>query len=141
MNLSDISDIAASGLSAQRVRLAVTASNLANAETTRTEEGGPYQRRDPVFRSQNSAAPFAGRLERALRSVNVARIAVDGQDPVMRYDPSHPEANDEGFVAFPNVSVVNEMSNLMSASRSYEANLVVIRKVRAIAEAALRIGR
>jgi flagellar basal-body rod protein FlgC len=141
MNLGDISDIAASGLSAQRVRLAVTASNLANAETTRTAGGGPYKRRDPVFRSHAVVPPFSGSLDQALRRVDVTRIAVDDQEPIMRFDPAHPEADENGFVAFPNVSVVNEMSNLMSASRSYEANLLIIRKVRAIAEAALRIGR
>ncbi len=141
MNLGDIVDIAASGLSTQRVRMAVTASNLANAQTTRTEGGGPYQRRDPIFHSNAIAGPFADRLAQAVRGVHVNRIAIDGTPPILRFDPSHPDADDEGFVAFPNVSVVKEMSNLMSASRSYEANLVIVRKVRAIAEAALRIGR
>lgn len=141
MNLGDVVDIAASGLSTQRIRMAVTASNLANAETTRTEGGGPYRRRDPIFRSNAIAGPFADRLDQAVRGVRVKRIAVDGEPPVHRYEPNHPDANDEGFVAFPNISVVKEMSNLMSASRAYEANLVVIRKVRAIAEAAMRIGR
>lgn len=141
MNLSDITDIAASGLAAQRVRLAVTASNLANAETTRTQGGGPYRRRDPIFHSDPIAGPFTDRLDRAMRGVDVRRIAVDDAPPVSRFDPSHPDANGEGFVKLPSVNVVHEMSNLMSASRAYEANLVIIRKVRAIAEAALRIGR
>jgi len=141
MNLSDITDIAASGLSAQRVRMAVTASNLANSETTRTAEGGPYRRRDPVFRSHSVTGPFSGRLNRALRGVEVRRIAIDETPATRRHDPSHPEADADGFVLFPNISVVDEMSNLMTASRAYEANLVIIRKVRAIAEAALRIGR
>ncbi len=141
MNLADISDIAASGLSAQRVRMAVTASNLANSETTRTQGGGPYQRRDPIFGSTAIAGPFASRLDRALRGVSVKRIAIEAKPPIQRYDPNHPDADGEGFVAFPDISVVNEMSNLMSATRAYEANLVIIRKVRAIAEAALRIGR
>jgi len=141
MNLNDITDIAASGLSAQRARLAATASNLANAETTRTPEGGPYRRRDPVFRSGTAAGSFSNRLDHAVRRVDVQRIAIDDSAPISRFDPSHPDAGDDGFVKMPNVNVVREMSNMMSASRSYEANLVSIRKVRSIAEAALRIGR
>ena len=84
---------------------------------------------------------IADRLDRALRGVDVKRIATDDKPPIQRFDPGHPDANEEGYVAFPNVSVVDEMSNLMSASRAYEANLVILRKVRAISEAALRLGR
>lgn len=141
MNLGDITDIAASALAAQRVRLAATASNLANTETTRTPEGGPYRRRDPIFRSAPMRGPFADRLHQAVRGVEVERVAVDSSEPISRFEPGHPDANEEGFVARPNVSVVQEMANLMSASRSYEANLLIVRKVRAIAQAALRIGR
>ena len=141
MKLSDITDIAASGLSAQRVRLAVTASNLANAETTRTEGGGPYQRRDPVFRSESTVPHFSDRLDHAMRRVDVKRIAIDDSEPIKRFDPSHPDAGEDGFVDLPNVNIIREMSNMMSASRSYEANLLSISKVRSIAEAALRIGR
>ena len=141
MNLNDITNIAASGLSAQRVRLAVTASNIANAETTRTPEGGPYKRRDPVFHSESTTGPFSSRIDHAMRKVDVQRIAVDDSPSITRFDPSHPDAGDDGFVEMPNVNVIREMSNLMSASRSFEANLLSIRKVRAIAEAALRIGR
>ena len=141
MKLTDITDIAASGLAAQRARLAVTASNLANAETTRTEDGGPYRRRDPIFQSDRIAGPFAGRLDQAMRGVEVRRIAVDDAAPISRFDPGHPDADDNGYVQMPNVNVVHEMSNLLTASRSYEANLVILRKVREIAQAALRIGR
>ena len=141
MKLGDITDIAASGLAAQRARLAVTASNLANSETTRTESGGPYRRRDPIFRSEGTSRPFSAPLERAMRQVTVERIAVDDADPLSRFDPGHPDADERGFVEMPNVNVVHEMSNLLSASRSYEANLVILRKVREIADAALRIGR
>ena len=141
MKLGDIMDIAASGLAAQRVRMATSASNLANAETTRTEGGGPYRRRDPVFRSQRMAGTFDRQLDKAVRSVEVPRIATDDREPVLRFDPGHPDANDQGFVAFPNVNVVEEMANTMSASRAYEANLAIIRKVSAMAQAALRIAR
>lgn len=141
MKLQDISDIAVSGLLAQRSRMAVTASNIANAETTRTAEGGPYLRRDPVFRTTSLGGPFASRLERALRGVEVSGVAKDPRPPVTRFDPGHPDADADGFVAYPRVSVVEELTNMMSASRSYEANLVILNKVRSMSRAALQIGR
>ena len=141
MNLGDITDIAVSGLRAQRVRMAVTASNIANAETSRTAQGGPYQRRDPVFRAESVAGPFAHRLDRALRSVEVPRVVTDPRPPITRYQPGHPDADAEGMVSLPRVNVVEEVTNMMSASRSWEANLLVMRKVRSMAESAMQIGR
>ncbi len=141
MNLKEITNIAASGLAAQRTRLAATASNIANAETTRTEGGGPYRRRDPVFRTAQPDIGFAGSLSRAMRSVEVVRMNLDDGPPVSRFSPGHPDADENGFVDFPRVHVVQEMANLMSASRSYESNLLIIRKARQMADAALRIGR
>ncbi len=141
MNLKEITNIAASGLAAQRTRLAATASNIANAETTRTEGGGPYRRRDPVFRTAQPDMGFAGSLSRAMRSVEVVRMNLDDGPPVSRFSPGHPDADENGFVDFPRVHVVQEMANLMSASRSYESNLLIIRKARQMADAALRIGR
>ena len=141
MKLGDIVDIAVSGLVAQRARMAVTASNVANAETTRTAEGGAYQRRDPVFRATSVAGPFAASLDRALRGVEVTRTVRDPRPPVTRFDPGHPDADPEGFVAYPRVSVVEELTNMMSAGRSYEANLLILNKVRAMSRAALQIGR
>ncbi len=141
MKLGDIVDIAVSGLMAQRSRMAVTASNVANAETTRTAEGGAYQRRDPVFRATSPAGPFSDRLDRAMRGVEVTRVVRDPRAPVTRFDPGHPDADADGFVAYPRVNVVEEIANMMSASRSYEANLVILNKVRAMSRAALQIGR
>ncbi len=141
MKLGDIVDIAVSGLLAQRSRMAVTASNVANAETTRTAEGGVYQRRDPVFRATSAAGPFASRLDRALRGVEVTRVVRDPRPPVTRFEPGHPDADENGLVAYPRVSVVEEITNMMSATRSYEANLVILKKVRAMSNAALQIGR
>ena len=141
MKLGDIVDIAVSGLIAQRSRMAVTASNVANAETTRTAEGGAYQRRDPVFRSAPVGGPFQSRLDRALRGVEVTRVVRDPRPPVSRFDPGHPDSDADGFVAYPRVNVVEELTNMMSASRSYEANLVILKKVRAMSDAALQIGR
>ena len=140
-SLSDIMDIAVSGLEAQRLRMAVTASNIANADSTKTAEGGPYRRRDPIFTATRHAEPFSGLLERKLRTVEVTRVIQDTRAPNKRYDPGHADADAAGFVAVPRVNVVEEMANLMSASRSFEANLAVMRKARSIGEAALQIGR
>lgn len=141
MKLGDIMDIAASGLAAQRARVAAASSNLANVHTTRTAEGGPYRRRDPVFITQPAAGPFGSSLGRAIRTVRVREIAIDSRPPNRQLDPSHPDADAEGYVSLPRVDVVSEIANVLSASRSYEANLVIIRKVREMSDAAQQIGR
>lgn len=141
MDLGDVKDIAVSGMLAQRVRMATAASNIANADTTRTAEGGPYRRRDPVFQSERMAPTFDGNLDRALRKVGVTRVVEDTSEPIKRFLPGHPDADAEGMVAFPRIDTVREMTNVMNAQRSYEANLAVIRKVRAMGEATMRIGR
>ncbi len=141
MRMSDIVDIATSGLRAQRTRMTVTASNIANAQTTRTDEGGPYRRRDPVFETERVGSPFGSMLQRKLRSVAVSRIQEDQREPITRYLPYHPEANEEGYVAFPNVNLVEEQANLVSSSRGFQANLLVMQKVRSMAEALMRVGQ
>jgi len=141
MKLSDITDIAVAGIQAQRARMAASAANLANAETTRTDSGGPYRRRDPVFRATPVAGPFGDRLDRALKQVRVERIAVDPREPITRFQPGHPDADAEGYVSLPRVNPVEEMTNMMSAGRAFEANLLIIRKVREMARAAMQLGR
>lgn len=141
MTLSDVMDIAESGLLAQRARMTVTASNLANAQTTHTREGGPYRRRDPVFEAQPLGGPFGGELERAMRAVSVSYIAYDSRPPIPRHMPGHPDADAQGFVRFPRVDPVEELTNLMSATRSFESNLLILRKARQMAEAVSGIGR
>jgi flagellar basal-body rod protein FlgC len=139
-------EISASGLRAQRLRLDVVASNLANANATRNADGtGPYRRRAVVFRSAPLDASFEQALEssthaRALRTVEVSRIAEDESTPRMVHDPEHPDANPDGYVAYPNINTVAEMVDLMTATRSYEANVQAIRALRAMSEAALTIG-
>jgi flagellar basal-body rod protein FlgC len=140
MKLGDVSDIAASGLAAQRARLAVTATNLANAETTRTARGGPYRRQDPVFEAQQLAAPFSDALDRALQPVEISRVVEDERPPIQRYQPGHPDANADGYVSLPHVEIVEEMANMIAAARSFQANLLTLAKVREITDAALRIG-
>ncbi len=141
MKFGDISDVAVSGLIAQRARLAATASNLANAQTTRTPEGGPYRRRDPVFGTAPIGGPFADALSRSFERVTIEGVAYDPRPPTLRYDPGHPDADASGMLALPNVNVVEEVTNMLSASRSFEANLAVLRKVREMAQATLQIGR
>lgn len=140
MKLSQIMDVAVSGLEAQRVRMAVTASNLANAESTRSADGGPYRRRDPVFAAE-APRSFERALDGELRAVRVTRIAEDSRPPLRRHQPGHPDADAEGWVEVPRVNVVEELTNMLSASRSFEANLAALREVREMGEAVLQIGR
>jgi len=129
--------ISASGLTAERLRLDVVANNLANAETTRTPEGGPYRRQTVVF---------AQRLQRALHGwrnagVQVAAIVPDNSPPRVAYEPDHPDARDDGFVEYPNVNVVNEMIDMLSATRAYEANAAALQATKQLASYALEMGR
>jgi len=139
MDLLDTFNIAASGLTAQRVRVQTISSNLANARTTRTDEGGPYQRRAPVFRAQPTQT-FGSALDQVLSSVRVDRIARMGGVRQV-FDPGHPDADGEGYVAMPDIDVIAEMVDLMTASRSYEANINAVNTTRDMALRALEIGR
>ena len=132
--------ISTSGLSAQRTRLNVTASNLANAETTRTADGGPYLRRDPIFET-GEVESFDKTIHRNLRSVEVAEIRQDTTSPTRWvHDPEHPDANADGYVEYPNVDVVDEMVNMTLASRGYEANATSFETLKRMAVRALGIG-
>lgn len=141
MNLSDIVDIAASGLTAQRVRLTVAASNLANADTTRAPGGGPYRRRDPVFQAVPLHRDFSDRLERRIQTVRVPRIQTDPSPPRMRFEPGHPDADERGYVRLPNVNPLEEMTNAMAAQRAFEANLLILHKARQMGQSVMQIGR
>lgn len=141
-------DIAASGMSVQRTRMNVAAMNIANQNTTRTEEGGPYRRRDVVVRAAEIGDDsFSSTLQRSIRGaepslgVEVETIEVSGDDPVMVYDPGHPDADATGHVATPNVSGIKEMVNMMGAARAYEAGTTVVQTAKDMADIALRIGR
>jgi flagellar basal-body rod protein FlgC len=126
MSFFGMMDIAASGLSAQRLRMETIASNLANANATRTPEGGPYRRRDVVFAAQSVPGPFRAALDGFLRQVQVRGVVEDPSPARLRHEPGHPDADAQGYVAYPNVDAVAEMVNLLSATRSYEANLTVM---------------
>ena len=141
--MADILDsfsIASSGLAAERTRLQSIASNMANARTTRTEEGGPYQRQVPVFKSE-VIDPFGDSLDAATSRVLVDEVRQDDRPPVRVYDPTHPDAGPDGFVAYPDINVLQEMVDLMTAQRSYEANANVVEATRDMAMTALGIGR
>jgi len=137
--------ISSSALSAQRLRMDVISSNLANINTTRTAEGGPYRRRDVVFASQPAMDSFGevlnSELEKKLQTVEVVDIAIDSKPPKMVYDPRHPDANALGYVGMPNINVIEEMVNILSATRSYEANVAVISATKSMVAKALEIGR
>lgn len=128
--------ISGSGLSAERTRVNIASSNLANAETTRTPAGGPYQRLDPVF----TAVPITGAPD-GPQAVAVARIAADASEGKRTYSPGHPDADPDGFVTMPNVNPVHEVVNLLSASRGYEANSTAVETLKQMAGRALEILR
>lgn len=135
--------ISASALKAQRVRMNAISSNLANIETTRTPDGGPYRKREVVFQTtqQGFADALDMRLRDASQGVQVAQIQASNLPPRMVYDPSHPDADEEGQVAMPNISLVEETADMMSASRAYEANVTVVKSAKRMALKALEIGR
>ena len=137
MSISQIYDIASSGMAAQRLRVQLIASNVANSETTRTKEGGPFRRRDAVFQAQDMG--LSGALASA--GVRIASIRTSDEPFLTRYEPGHPDANADGVVSYPNINPVEEMVNLTEASRAYEANIAVVRSAKAMASSALEILR
>ena len=134
MSLFDSISVSASGMNAQRLRAEVLVENLANSETTRTPEGGPYRRRDVLFQTTPVQSPFASLLAEqmgaAAQGVEVTQVVTDDSAPEMRYLPGHPDADGDGYVAFPNISAAEEMVNLMGASRGYQANVAAISAVK-----------
>src|SRR5689334_158407 len=133
MSLFSALSIGASGMAAQRARAEVLVENLANAETTRTPEGGPYRRKDVVFESAPVESPFSSVFDdqiRAAGGVAVSQIVVDTRDPERRYVPGHPDADANGYVAYPRVNPAEDMVDLMGATRNYAANVAAIGAVK-----------
>ena len=133
--------ISASGLRAQRLRMDVIAANLANAQSTRTPEGGPYRRHEVVLEAQPTSGTFEDALNSSNPGVRVARIVADDRPPQLVFDPGHPDADAKGYVAMPNVNVVTAMVDMMAATRAYEANVAALNATKRLLEAALEIGR
>lgn len=131
MSLFSALAVSASGMSAQRTRAEIITENLANAETTRTPDGGPYRRKDAVFES-NGASSFSSILDEAMvpGGVSVSGINIDQSEPDMRYQPGHPDAGPDGYVAYPKINSAEEMVDLMSASRGYQANIASMSAVK-----------
>jgi flagellar basal-body rod protein FlgC len=138
-------EVSASGLAAQRIRMNVAASNLANVSTTQGEDGGPYKRRDVVLGSQQVKLSLpgerAGGFAEAVRAVEVVEIREDQEDPRYEYDPGHPDADVDGYVAYPNINAIEEMVDMITASRAYEAGVTALSTAVTMAERALSIGR
>jgi len=137
VRLFDSFAISGSGLTAERLRLDLIANNIANIHTTRTAEGGPFQRRVPVFaqRLEAARAGFKG------AGVVVAGILRDTSPPIIVHDPSHPDADAEGYVRYPNINLANEMVDMLGATRAYEANATVFEAAKELAQRALELGR
>jgi len=138
--------IGGSGMAAQRARMNTISSNIANINTTRTPEGGAYRRKDVVFEAIPDAKSFGDILsvndpKQDFNRVQVTDVVYDKKAPILKYDPTHPDANEEGYVAFPNVNLMEEMTNMIQASRSYEANVQAIQATKDMALSALEIGR
>ncbi len=136
----DALEVLSAGLSAARMRVNVLASNVANAETTRTPEGGPYKRKDVVQIAQSAPGSFSSVLDRmSLARPAIAGVIEDQSAPKKVFEPGHPDADKEGFVAYPNINVVSTMTDLMSASRLYQANITAIETARKMSSDAREI--
>jgi flagellar basal-body rod protein FlgC len=137
-------DVSSSAMSAERTRMNLISGNLANANSTRSAEGGPYKRKDAVFTATPMARPFTDALNRAGRGVEkvaVTGIVEDSSPPRMQYDPTHPDADPRGYVAFPNINVIEEMADMISATRAYEANVTAAQAAKSMALKTLELGK
>ena len=133
-------------MTAQRMRMNTISSNIANINTTRTPEGGAYRRKDVVFESMPDARNFGEILGATDPNANVQRVQVtdvisDTKAPLMKYEPEHPDANPDGYVAYPNINLMEEMTNMIQATRSYEANVSALQSAKDMALSSLEIGR
>jgi len=146
MGFFDSMDVSASGLTAQRLRMDVISNNIANVNTTRTEEGGPYARERVVFSEREKDFSFGDILSNFSKSTSGqgVRVTAIEKDPTpfkLVYDPTHPDADAQGYVRMPNVNVVTEMVDMISATRSYEANVTAINSAKSMITKALEIGK
>jgi len=144
MSLFSAISVGASGMSAQRTRAEMLVENIANAETTRTPGGGPYRRKDVVFQSAPAESPFASIFNSQVQSaggVAVSDVVTDMSDPERRYMPGHPDADKDGYVAFPKMNAAEDMVDLMGASRSYQANVASISAVKDMIQRSIDLFR
>ena len=144
MSLFSTLAVSASGMAAQRARTEVLVENLANSETTRTPDGGPYRRKDVVFTEDSGAGSFSSELGSMLgqtSGVLVSETTIDDSAPEMRYQPGHPDADKDGYVAYPKINPAEDMVDLLGASRGYEANVAAISAVKDMIQKSLDLFR
>lgn len=145
MDFFNSMNVSSSALSAERTRMNLISGNLANANATRTPEGGPYKRKDAVFSATPVENSFSRTLDgatgREVRQVEVVQIIEDQNPPRMQYDPNHPDADPQGYVALPNVNVVEEMADMINATRTYEANVAAVQAAKSMALKTLEISK
>lgn len=134
MSLFSVLSVSASGMAAQRTRAELLVQNLANSETTRTPEGGPYRRQDAVFQSAPQASPFSAVFQTEMASgvngVEVSEIVQDSSEPEKRYMPGHPDADPQGYVAFPKLNPAEDMADLLSAQRGFQGNVAAMAAIK-----------
>jgi flagellar basal-body rod protein FlgC len=137
--------VSSSGMTAQRTRMNTISSNIANVNTTNTPEGGPYRRKDAIFEAIPEQRTFGEILidkgDRNLQRVQVTDVHVDTKAPLLKYEPDHPDANADGYVAYPNINLMEEMANMIQATRSYEANISAFNSSKNMALDAIDLGR
>ena len=137
--------ISSSALKAHRTRMGAISSNIANAQTTRTPEGGPYRKKEVVFAAEPARESFSDILEGELnqygQKVHATEVISANRPPILKYEPNHPDANEQGYVAYPDVNVMKEMADMISASRNYEANINAFNTTKGMALKALELGR
>ena len=144
MGMFSAINASASGLSAERLRMDVISNNIANVNTTRTAEGGPYRRQLVIFEPRSDQMPFSQILSNQLDSgsgVRVTGITKDNSPTRKVYDPNHPDANKDGYVEMPNINIVSEMVDMITATRAYEANVTAVNAAKSMALKALEIGK
>jgi len=145
MDFFDAMAVSSSAMTAERTRMNLISGNLANAGTTRTQEGGPYKRKDAVFSAVPVERSFSDTMKRLNLTppggVEISRVIEDTSPPRMQYDPTHPDADAQGYVAMPNVNFVEEMADMITASRAYEANITAAQASKSMALKTLELGR
>jgi flagellar basal-body rod protein FlgC len=145
MDLLTSLKISSSALTANRKRMNAISSNIANAQTTRTPEGGPYRKKEVVFGSEPARDSFSkileGEIDEQAQAVHATEVVSSNKPPILKYEPNHPDADDKGYVAYPDINVMVEMANMISTSRNYEANISAMNTTKSMAMKALEIGR
>jgi flagellar basal-body rod protein FlgC len=141
MSLATAIEVGASGLTAQRKRMEVLVGNLVNAQTTKPAGTDPYRRKDVVFTATNPETSFGAALDEAVQGVEISSVVTDKSDPIKKYEPGHQHADKDGYVLYPNINSMEEMVNVMSATRSYEANLQAVNLAKEMQQKTLEILR